>query len=757
LGRKLALAAAVLWLSLAPVLAVADTTDGPVTVRVTSTTGAGVAGIVVVATDPSGASVSGTTGPDGSLTIPTATLSGGKYRVEASIPASMPAVKPASSLTDFVDVSGGRAANLTMTVGGGDEPPQLGDRVWFDTDGDGIQDGDEPGLPGVRVSMSPCGGGDPIAEKTTDAAGHYLFGPADGVRAGACYTLKFDYSQVHTDTLPGSPPVGGLKWTVLLAGGPGAANSQVNPATGTVDVTAGGVNDDVDAGLVGGLDEIGDLVWADVNRNGARDPGETGIAGVPVSLRREDGTVVTTTTTGAHGQYRFSHLPDGRYQVCFDATKLPAQYADYQFTRPRAGALGEDSAADPGTGCTATTEVGPGRTQDLTLDAGLAPPVNRIAARIWADSPGRPPIAGVPVKLRTEDGIQVALTASGPDGGYLFDDIPDGSYQVCVDLAELPPPAADYTPVAPGPDSAADPATGCTRTVTVGLGNRDERTLNAGLAAPPNTIDDRVWVDTNRNGRQDAGESGAPGVPVTLFRTDGTEVATATTGDDGRYRFDQVPDGVYRVCLDRGRFPPALAGYQWTRPGAGEPMTDSDVDPGTGCSPDVTLGVDQRQVSTVDAGVVPPRNRIGDLVWLDRNGDGVLDPGEPGVSDVAVTMIDASGKPVARTRTGPDGRYLLDDLPDGSYRVCLDLTRPSLAGYRVPGSPDGCLGPVTVGPQPREDLTVRVGLVTANPAVAPLADRSSTGGFPFGWTLFAVVTLGACAGLALRWRKRFDV
>jgi hypothetical protein len=771
---------ALLVMSALPTLATADSADGPLTVRVVrvDANGAGVGGILVVATDPSGASASGTTAGDGTVVIPTAALSGGKYRVEASIPASMGDVKPApegpgfAALTEFVDVSGGKPVTLTMGVSGGTGDAQLGDRVWFDTDGDGVQDGDEPGLPGVRVQLLSCdGGGAPLAEKTTDAAGRYLFGPVDGVQPNSCYTVKFDYSGVNTGGLPGSPPAGGLKWTTPLAGVTPAIDSNVDPATGTVKVTTGppgSVDDTVDAGVIGGLNKVGDLVWADVNRNGLQDPGEPGVAGVPVSLQNADGAVVVTTTTGPHGQYEFSHLPDGVYKVCFDTAKLPAQYADYKLTRARAGNPGQDSAPDPATGCTAPTELKPERTQDLTLDAGLAPPVNRVAARAWSDingdglqTPDEPGIGGVPVKLRTDDGTQVALTTSAPDGRYTFDDIPDGSYQVCFDLANLPPAVADYTPAKYVNDSAANPATGCTRTVTIGLGKREDLSLNAGLTAPENRLGDRVWFDSNRNGLQDTIEVGIAGVPVKLRKADGSDAGTVTTGADGKYSFAGIPDGNYQVCLDPKAFPPAYAGDQWARPHSGDPTKDSDVDLATGCTPTVTVGVGHREESALDAGIVQARNRVGDLLWFDRNANGVPDPDEPGAAGIAVTMKDTAGRPVAGTRTGADGKYLLDDLPDGTYQVCFDLANlpPQFTAFRVPGTDNGCTPPVTVGPKPREDLSVRVGLVAPSPAVAPAAQESDSGGgrgFPVGWILFTVAILGAGVAFTVRWWKTVD-
>lgn len=765
-------AAALLGMSTPLLVASADDTDGPLTVRVLRGE-TGVGGILVVATDPSGASASGVTGPDGSVQLATAPLAGGKYRVDASIPASMPDVKPASedqnraSLTEFVDVSGGKAVTLTMGVGGMDGPVQLGDRVWFDTDGDGIQDGDEPALPRVRVQLLGCdGGGAPLAEKVTDGAGRYLFGPADGLQPNSCYTVRFDFSGVDTRPLPGSPPIEGLKWTVPH-GGDQSLDSDVDPATGSVRVAIGppgSVDHTVDAGVVGGLNRVGDLVWADINRNGLQDPGEPGVADVGVRLQKADGTLVAGTSTGPHGQYEFSHLPDGSYQVCFDTAKLPPQYGDYLLTRQRAGNPGQDSAPDPATGCTAPTDLKPDRTQDLTLDAGLAPPVNRLSALVWQDldgdgqaGPNEPGIPGVPVKLRAEDGTQFAMTTTGPDGKYSFDDLPSGSFAVCFDLANLPPAAADFTPVKKSAASGADPATGCTSPVTLGLGKREDTALGAGLAAPLNSIGDRVWVDTNRNGIADAGESGPSGVPVTLIRADGAQESATTTGGDGQYRFTGMPDGTYQVCVDRNALPAPVTGYQFTKPRAGESTKDSDVDLESGCAPPVSVGIGHRDDSTVAVGLLPARNRVGDLLWIDRNANGVRDPGEPGAAGVAVTMKDAEGRPVATTRTAADGSYLLDDLPDGSYRVCVDLA--GLTGefrdFRIAGAAGdpGCSAPVNVGPKPREDLSVRIGLISGNPAVATAAQESSSGGgVGVGWVLFgAVAAIGLVVGV--RWWK----
>ncbi len=52
----------------------------------------------------------------------------------------------------------------------------LGDYVWLDTDGDGVQDPDEQGMAGITVELySGSCSGPPLAVTTTDEQGHYRF------------------------------------------------------------------------------------------------------------------------------------------------------------------------------------------------------------------------------------------------------------------------------------------------------------------------------------------------------------------------------------------------------------------------------------------------------------------------------------------------------------------------------------------------------------------------------------------------------
>lgn len=68
-----------------------------------------------------------------------------------------------------------------------EQPVTVGDRVWFDEDGDGVQDAGEGGIPGVTVNLTDCSG-NVLATDVTDANGNYLF---DGL-AAATYCVVID-------------------------------------------------------------------------------------------------------------------------------------------------------------------------------------------------------------------------------------------------------------------------------------------------------------------------------------------------------------------------------------------------------------------------------------------------------------------------------------------------------------------------------------------------------------------------------------
>jgi len=70
-----------------------------------------------------------------------------------------------------------------------------------------------------------------------------------------------------------------------------------------------------------GAGNIEGFVFEDKNRDGLIEPGEKGVAGVPLSL--EDGSLTVTDTSG---KYRFSNVAEGNHQVRVEEKKIPASF-----------------------------------------------------------------------------------------------------------------------------------------------------------------------------------------------------------------------------------------------------------------------------------------------------------------------------------------------------------------------------------------------------------------------------------------------
>ena len=522
----------------------------------------------------------------------------------------------------------------------------------------------------------------------------------------------------------------GYVLTARTQGTDDAKDSDADSADGcTATTTLGAAKREdltLDAGISPPNNKVGDLVWTDNNRNGLQDDGEPGVPGVTVTLKDGAGaTVGQPKQTGPDGKYLFDNLPDGTYQVCFDITTAPAEYAGYLLTRLNAGDDAKDSDADPTSKCTHTTTLGPQKREDLTLDAGIRPP-NKLGDFVWIDTnkngvqdPDEKPVQGVTVKVGDK------TTTTDVNGKYEFPNLPDGKYTVCFDIANMPAPVADFQVTKPNQggddakDSDADPATGCAPEVELGVDKPEDPTIDMGLISPVNRLGDYVWIDVNKDGLQDATDVPVEGVTAKL-----STGATVKTDAQGKYLFSDLPDGTYKVCFDLANLPAAVKDFKVTTANAGgDDAKDSDAD-AQGCTAETTLGAGKREDLTLDMGLVSPPNRLGDYVWVDTNRNGVQDGDEPGVPNVPVKLSDGKS-----TTTGPDGKYVFDNLSDGTYKVCFDIanmpapyqsylvTRPNAGGDDAKDSDagaDGCTPETSLGSAKREDLTLDLGIRPPN-------------------------------------------
>jgi hypothetical protein len=180
------------------------------------------------------------------------------------------------------------------------------------------------------------------------------------------------------------------------------------------------------------------------------------------------------------------------------------------------------------------------------------------------------------------------------------------------------------------------------------------------------SIGDYVWLDADRDGQQEAGETGVNNVTVRLLNAVGATIATTTTDASGFYSFTGLQPGTYSVEFVKP------SNYGFTTADQGSDTTDSDANVTTGRTGQYTLVSGQAQL-TVDAGLV--LGSIGNYVWRDLNANGVQDANEIGVDGVTVRLLNSSNVVIATTTTANGGAYLFSNLSPGTYTV--EFVKPS--------------------------------------------------------------------------------
>ncbi|MFK4761678.1 SdrD B-like domain-containing protein [Microbacterium sp. ZW T5_45] len=606
-----------------------------------------------------------------------------------------------------------------------DATQQIGNRIWLDTDEDGMQDPNEPAVAGVQVSLYDTAG-NLIATTETDENGEYWFDTNDGLLPATNYQIRLDRP---ADFAPGGP-LAGVEVTSTATG----ANRGIDNNGATVDVDgvptvvanitspAASRNDhSIDFGFVPEPVSIGDYVWLDLDNDGQQDAGEPVVPNVTVRLLDAAGNEVATTTTDANGYYSFTDLrASSDYTVVFPTTVTVDGNA-YRLTDPTRGDSTTDSnpAVDTGNAPVRTPATGdnlgtPGDADDPTIDAGYVPIVS-VGDYVWidADKDGiqdedELPVPGVTVTLYAADGETViATTTTDENGYYVFADLPVSTDFIIEFPTTVPVDGIDYPLTDPnqGDDDAADsdanvitgrveittPATGQN---SAEPGEADDPTIDAGYILPPVSIGDYVWLDADRDGVQDEGESPVPDATVRLLSPDGTTViATTTTDENGYYAFTDLAPGVDYIV----EFPTTVTvdgiRYILTTPVQGDD-TASDSNPAvdTGRAP-VTTPVSgdnsgepgEADDPTIDAGYVTAPVSVGDYVWIDADKDGIQDEDELPVPGVTVTLYAADGETViATTTTDENGYYVFADLPVSTDFIIEFPTTVTINGTDYP-------------------------------------------------------------------------
>jgi len=628
--------------------------------------------------------------------------------VTSTIPGSYLNTIPAGALLNAEGATNNLPASDTLVI----TSPffSLGNRVWFDTDNSGTINGVESGANGVTVQLYAAdGAGNPtgavLATQTTANGGYYRFDtlnagdyvvviPATQFGAGGLLDGYWSSSTTvsgtgvlsetaapdpdnNTDsddngTLQTAGAFNGAVISDAVTLGP-SNNEPINdtdadPTNPAGEEPNGQSNRTVDFGFY--REQLGNLVFVDVNTDGVFNAGDTLLSGATVQLYASNGTteinvgpdgILGTTddaaggvTTGVGGTYLFSGLPSGDYIV---KVTPPGGYASTvdtgastDTTNPNTNTNNNDNGVGTNGGQVSSNAVTltpgsfglgsnnnvtntDGTTYDPTLDFGFTSISYSLGNRVWFDTDNSGTLNGaevgissVRVELYQDNGDGVygvgdtfqSFATTDVNGYYRFDNLPAGDYVVLI-------PADNFRNVGGGDTVAGDPLSGywSSETVVSGVGVIGDSTAND----PDTTV-----TDSDDNGR------------------------TTFAGSTINY--------VASAAVTLG-------------PGTTEPINEADLSvSGQG-------SLDNRADMTVDFGFY--QVTLGDQVFIDVDNSGTYNAGDTNLSGATVQLFASNG--TTEINVGPDGilgtsddaaggvltgaggTYLFSGLPGGDYIV----------------------------------------------------------------------------------------
>ena len=644
--------------------------------------------------DKDGNPVTAVTDADGKYSF--AGLPLGEYKVDVVNPTSGPlaGTKPLEAYTGRYKTS----AEVTIKAETGSvidvnfgfvKPASLGDYTWMDVNRDGIQDADEPALPGVTVTLTYADGsavtdasGNAVTAKTSDANGKYKF---ENLLPGD-YKVSFQ-----------APA--GYEATTSDAGTDRALDS--NGATASVTLAQDQTDETIDFGAVG-TGVIGDQLFVDVNQNGgnAPDAGDKVLPGVKVTLTwTGPGGITRTyeTTTDADGKYKFENLLPGDYKVSIDPQTLQtAEPLLDVLTHSPAGDVENKTVVSDATKADSTAfatamkltanltltgeknqnpdqDWGFGISADTAIKKAITDP-DEVDQETFEFTPGKK-VTYTLTLSNNGPGVATGVTVSDklPAGVKFVKAEGDGTYDATTGVWNL-----SGETIAKGDDQSIEitveitgEGAGALVTNVARISHQDQAgdnpTNNESSASFKGgyNLGGTIYRDSDASFSKSSTEERFAGVTVALLDGDGNPVLdhdgnpmTTVTDADGNYQFVGLGVGTYRVSIvdpNTG----VLAGLTNTQAYTGRGATQAPVT------------ITDSSVQGVDFGFVKPA-MIGDRVWNDQDHNGV-DNGEPGVPGVTVILKDASGTEVARTTTDSDGRYRFEGVLPGTYTVSIEV------------------------------------------------------------------------------------
>ncbi len=436
-------------------------------------------------------------------------------------------------------------------------PQEIGNRVWDDSNGNGIQDPGEPGIAGITLTLRSATGVF-VTRSATDGA--YTF----AVAPNTAYTLSAELPPGYQPTQPDAADRFGF------------AATDNDPIRDVRDSDARAI-------VGGGATVVFTSGVAGTSNHGIDIGLRTGVSSLRVEKR-----VVTSdgsTVPDALGQFKIDIVCGARAQtgrivrddalsmlnlaagsnclVSEDASALPAPPGGYvwQLPAPAQVAIGSNEARTIALTNTLASEISAPRL-----------PVEAINGTVWLDrnddslrDAAEPGQNDLRVFLLNNAGAVISQTSTtfdyfGQPGHYGFGALPAGVYSVRFDVAAMP--AGTVVTQNQGADDARD-------SDVDGAGNGPQMQVNTGAPAlavdlglrPVAQLAGRVWIDLNLDGVYQEGEPVLSNAEINLFRS-GESVAVTQTNTSGVYTFTGLaPTLPYSVSVSMPEDP------IWEQPG----------------------------------------------------------------------------------------------------------------------------------------------------------------------------------------------
>ncbi len=421
----------------------------------------------------------------------------------------------------------------------------LGNYVWEDIDHDGLQDDDEPVVPGVTVNLKDAGG-NIIATTVTDANGEYYF---LGLDPGT-YSVQFE--------IPA-----GFDYTIN-DNGDDALDSDIQPGmngmTNTITLTAG----ELDFTLDGGIYVPPNGIIADpcicLNNSTTENNGQFLEEFTVFSYPNEVWTVIEGS-----GMYDLASPapPAAPLLVAFPQTMTEVNPGEYKFPFLLVDEITYTVVVTNGFDTLSITNT----CEYPILNINELPPTELCLIDAPIELGANPSIPGNLIFTINGD----VVTDIDPA------ELQEGSYELVATLVPLDPEE-------------------CEATIVTQFSVIDDCLAEVG---------DFVWLDLDCDGIQGGNEPGVPGIMVIISGNPVEEfdmptlVDTTFTDGNGNYSF-MVPPGTYKLTF------PDLPGYDISTPNqGGNDLVDSDVYPGTLMTDMFTLEAYEQDLSW-DLGLCPP-------------------------------------------------------------------------------------------------------------------------------------------------------